>query len=257
MRTQGMTLHTLPLFVWAIFVTAILLLLALPVLAGRFIYSKAKNFTKPVYLTLNKQPKSITFDDIPSELKDIIIGLTLGDLYIRRRNKNTSLHFKQSLIHGDYILHLYTLFQEYCNMAPKIKDAVLKGKTHQSIYFDTLTYEAFNIFHELFYKDKKKLVPSNIQELLTARSIAYWAMDDGNPDRSGFIFNTHSFSLEEVELLVKALKFKFDLNCSIHTRTNNSHKSHLIYVKAESWEHFKSLIEPYVIPHFSYKLRLR
>jgi hypothetical protein len=34
MRTQGMNYHTLPLFVWAIFVTAILLLLALPVLAG-------------------------------------------------------------------------------------------------------------------------------------------------------------------------------------------------------------------------------
>jgi len=34
MRAPGMTFHKMPLFVWAVFVTAILLLLSLPVLAG-------------------------------------------------------------------------------------------------------------------------------------------------------------------------------------------------------------------------------
>ncbi len=34
MRTPGMTMHRLPLFVWAVFITAILLILSLPVFAG-------------------------------------------------------------------------------------------------------------------------------------------------------------------------------------------------------------------------------
>ena len=34
MRTPGMTLHKMPLFVWAMLITAFLLLLAVPVLAG-------------------------------------------------------------------------------------------------------------------------------------------------------------------------------------------------------------------------------
>ena len=34
MRAPGMTMHRLPLFVWAVFITVILLLLSLPVLAG-------------------------------------------------------------------------------------------------------------------------------------------------------------------------------------------------------------------------------
>jgi hypothetical protein len=127
----------------------------------------------PISLSLRKQPKNITFDDIPSELKEIIIGLALGDLYIRRRNLNTCLCFKQSMINEAYILHLYTLFQEYCKMSPRIYDAPLKGKTHQSIVFDTLTYSAFNSFHELFYKDNKKIVPLNIHDLITPRGLAY------------------------------------------------------------------------------------
>ena len=79
-------------------------------------------------------------------------------------------------------------------------------------------------------------------------------MDDGGAERSGFILYTNSFTLKEVELLIQVLKDKFDLNCSIHTRTDKLNKPH---IQANSWDKFKGLIEPFVIPHFSYKLQLR
>lgn len=59
-------------------------------------------------------------------------------------------------------------------------------------------------------------------------------MDDGNADRSGFILNTNSFTKQEVLLLISVLKNKFDLNCSIHTRTDKVNKPYLIYIKADS-----------------------
>jgi predicted thioredoxin/glutaredoxin len=132
-------------------------------------------------------------------------------------------------------------------MTPRIKDTILNNKTHHSIYFDTLTYEAFNYYHEIFYLNKKKIVPSNIEDLLTAKALAYWAMIDGVLDRSGFILYTNNLTLDEVKLLIKVLKKKFDLNCSIHNRKNSGKvkKSYLIYIKADSWLKFKQLVEPH------------
>lgn len=264
----GQVLHKVPLFGWAIFVTAILLLLSLPVLAGRYTMylhiifvcsymSSIFYYSLPLIpITAYKYPKDIRIDGIPQYLKEIIIGLALGDLYMRRKSKNTTLNFKQSNIHSEYIYHLYSLFQEYCQQSPRVYTQVLKGKEYQCIVFDTLSYEAFNYYHELFYTNKVKTVPSNIGELLTVKGLAYWAMDDGGPDRSGFILYTNAFTKDEVELLIKVLKRNFDLNCSIHTRTDKK-KAYMIYIKADSWKKFKTLIEPYIIPHFSYKLILR
>jgi len=70
-------------------------------------------------LSLVKQPKTINLEEIPSDLKEILVGSALGDHHIRKRHSNTSLHFKQSIQNEPYILHLYTLFQEFCKMTLK------------------------------------------------------------------------------------------------------------------------------------------
>lgn len=46
MRSPGMSMERLPLFVWAVFITAWLLLLSLPVLAGAITILREYNLTK-------------------------------------------------------------------------------------------------------------------------------------------------------------------------------------------------------------------
>jgi hypothetical protein len=48
--------------------------------------------------------------------------------------------------------------------------------------------------HSLFYGRGAKSVPDNIDELLTDRAVAYWAMD-GTKAKAGFVLCTDSFSL--------------------------------------------------------------
>ena len=75
-------------------------------------------------------------------------------------------------------------------------------------------------------------------------------MVEGSADRSGFVFHTDSFNKDEVELLVSVLKKKnkWFLNCSIHTWDDRIKRAYLIYIKKYSFNKFKTLLEPYIIP---------
>jgi hypothetical protein len=202
--------------------------------------------------------KSAKFDLILSiELEEIIIGLMLGDLFAEKikQNSNTRLQFKQSIKNKKYIDHLYSLFKEFCNSEPKITSSIEKrpGKKelNVSIKFWTLSLPCFNKFRELFYNgDGKKFISSNLEDNITAISLAFWFMDDGYKSSNGFYFCTESYTLEDNYKLSEILKNKFNLDCGIHKHTNG----HRLYVFSSSKERFLDLIKPYLIDHFYYKI---
>ncbi|KII82777.1 hypothetical protein PLICRDRAFT_664652, partial [Plicaturopsis crispa FD-325 SS-3] len=85
MRTNGMSLHKLPLFVWAIFVTAILLLLTLPVLAGTLLLCQLK-----IWLYAGN---SCFYQDNPQETKSLLMFLGSSETI---RQSISIIKFKQS-----------------------------------------------------------------------------------------------------------------------------------------------------------------
>lgn len=97
-----------------------------------------------------------------------------------------------------------------------------------------------------------KIIPDNIGEILTPVSLAHWAMGDGYKSKSGFTFSTNSYTLSEVQLLVKVLKDKFDLNCTIHKTSGKD--QHLIYIATGSMSKFRSLVTPYFHESMMYKI---
>jgi hypothetical protein len=115
---------------------------------------------------------------LPQNLKEILIGLFLGDLHGRKQtvNGNAYLYFEQGLIHKDYIFHLYDLFKSYCNLEPKTSNRLADKRTgniYTRIVFFTYFLPCFNEIYDLFYSKGTKIIPLNIGELLTPTSLAY------------------------------------------------------------------------------------
>lgn len=158
---------------------------------------------KPRRLTKLEQSQFALTED----LKAILVGLTLGDLFINKQNVNARLEFKQSLIHVDYLMEVYEQFKDFCPTDPKTVNPQADkrtGKVYSFIRFVSYSLPCFNPFYELFYDNGKKVVPLNIGELLTPLGLCYWICDDGtfNKEHKCAALNTHSFSLPEVNLLI-------------------------------------------------------
>jgi hypothetical protein len=91
---------------------------------------------------------------LTDKLKQILIGIILGDGYGQKQGVNTRFKFEQGIIPKEYLMHLYSLFSDYCGKAPIIKNRPpnkITGKISSSICFNTLSLPCFVELGNLFY----------------------------------------------------------------------------------------------------------
>ena len=197
---------------------------------------------------------------LPNDIKDILVGIMLGDGHIVKRSPtaNSRLVYAQTaLAHKEYFNYVYSIFKPFCvndyMPQPRVVRDNRTKKTYSAISFTTMQLPCFNVYREMFYLLNVKKVPDNIQNILTARGLAFWIMDDGSRHGNGLHLSVYAFSNLDVDKLMFTLQDKFELKCSIHYNRDNKPR---IYIFKESMDNLRLLVNPFFIKEMLYKLGL-
>ena len=185
--------------------------------------------------------------------RETLVGILLGDACLETQNAGRTYRLKieQGVTHADYVQHLYVVLRDWVMSPPRPKQGQTRGATTLNLAFQTVSHTELSPYGLLFYRDRRKIVPEPIGDLLTARGLAYWYMDDGSMKSSeskGVLFNTQAFCSQDVDRLIEVLT-KFGLMA----RRRHQSDGIQIYVSGTSYERFVELVDPYVIEAMRYK----
>ena len=183
--------------------------------------------------------------------KAVLIGLILGDGCLAENfwKKHFRLKIEQSDRHKEYIFWLYSTFKNWSLSGPKY----LKERNAWRFY--TLSHPEITKLRKIFYREKKKIIPVNIEEFFTYPiSLAVWFMDDGGvkSDKTNPTISSYSFSGEENERLIKCLQKNFNLKVNLNWDGNGCR----LYIPKGNIKRFLNLVSPYILPSMKYKFPL-
>jgi len=211
----------------------------------REIYKSIKNFRKD----LENNPRILLNDS----QHDLVIGSTMGDAYIRQRNKNCNFRVAHSKKQEDYVYWKYNILKEFTNSPPSWNIRILKNRKKEMLELSTFTHSVFNHYRKLFYKNGVKKLGRECLDLLNPRSLAIWVCDDGSycKKQHYIIFCTNSYSLEEHEIMKQYFEEVFGLSPTIGFRDN---KYYYLRFKVKDTKKLISIIKPFIPKGMEYKV---
>ena len=182
--------------------------------------------------------------------RSVLIGTVLGDGGLRYRGKECRLHIKHSLNQLSLVEYKWRIFEPIISMKIRCFSQKVSAKDYNFAEFVTLTHPIFTQYYQLFYKNTKKIVTDEVAKLLDPLILAVWIMDDGSAEYAGLSIQTHSFSEDEVSLLIKSIR----RNIGIQATMRMNKGKNIIYFPFKALHDLRSKLGKYILPEFRYKL---
>lgn len=197
--------------------------------------------------------------EIASEVIEFLLGSVLGDTSLIFRGQSTRISCQHSVKQESYLLHKAEILKDL-----EVSINYRNNTQYPSVGLYTKGTPSLNYLYEAFYKNDKKVIPFELLDHFSSKSLAYLFMDDGflvknskNKNKPLSVgFSLCNFTDDELSKFGKFLKEKFNLNSYIakhYNRDYDKYYSELI-LNADSFITFKKLVNPYIQDWACYKI---
>lgn len=193
-----------------------------------------------------------------SMAEQIILGGTLGDLSLNKRNTNggTRLSIGHSVKQKDYLDWKVDKLRK-AGIDVKFKGIYVSGKGFKYIQYYSLTYQELNKYYKMFYRGNKKIVRRKTLNLLEPLGLAVWFQDDGcmNYPNRAIQLSVENFSYREVKMMEKYFATVWHITARINKAGNTD--GHILRLGANGTRKFIKIVKPYILPLMEYKVKLK
>lgn len=202
---------------------------------------------------------------LPPYLNQVLIGLLLSDGSLEKTGPTSTVRLSVMFgsLHSSYLLHLFNLFEPYTDSSVRTIDVYNKRTQthHTQVGFKTVSLPQFLVYHRMFYKLNEntnkftKVIPDNIEELITPVVLAHLIMGDGNlkPKDNILRIYTNSFTKQDVERLAEAITNKLGIATRV---VHDRNEQYMLVISKDQLETVRSIIVPYMHMSMLYKLGL-
>lgn len=184
-----------------------------------------------------------TVGSLTENQRSIIMGCLLGDGAMRCR-ANALLEINHGVRQRAYVDWKYQQLANLVGTPPKLRT----GNGARIAYrFTTLSLPELTRFYELFYRQRRKIVPEGL--ILSSLSLAVWFMDDGSKSHRALYLNTQQFDMADQHRLIEVLGAQWDVKGTL----NRDKHYFRLRIAVSSVVRFKEIVEDHILPYFTYK----